>query len=1192
MEMPALSSLRRYFGLSGDDVCRSKANLSTGSPAVPPSQWPKYWVVVGTLVLLVVPAAVLARRGDPPKSRTVTSLPVDSIALVQLGLVDATVRLVEDAQVDKPGPLRFAVPVEVDITPQTAGTWEQLPDGARLWRLRFYSPGATDLNFGFGHYGLPEGATLHVYSESEDYYEGPYTYLDNKPHSQLWLPVVPGDRAVVELYLPFEYKEEPGLRLTHVGTGYRDLLGRLGAPNLKQGTCNIDVICPDGDPWRDEIKSVARYSIGGASLCTGSLIKDVPSSFRHFFLSANHCGVNAGNDSTLVFYWNFESPNCGDLSGGSLGENQTGATFRASKADVDMLLVELDENPESFGVYYSGWDRSGLAPAGSVGIHHPSGDEKAISFNTTALTTVNSCIGSGGTNTHWQVDDWDEGTTEPGSSGSGLWDPATKKIVGHLSGGTASCGNPLGYDCYGKFSVAWGSGGTAASRLKDWLDPLDQGDLMVEGMYPSPTISYVSHQGIDSCATAPLNENGIWEPGETIQVPVEIQGSGDFTNVQGTLTSLTPGVAIIDGTASWPDLVAGVDTFGHPPHFTVALDGGIACFSQADFQLEIIANEGGPFYLNFSNLVGASLISDTPLALVDLATTTSLLEVTKDVTLTDVNVLVDIDHTWVGDLKLTLRSPLGTEVVLLDRPGVPALSFGCDNSNMGITFDDASGFDPEHHCPGTDPWYTGAAAPVQPLSAFNGESLAGTWSLIVSDLAGGDTGTLVDWQLITSPPPVDECIVCEPDDGEPNDTLATATPVACPLTATGLTIAPLGDVDFYSFVVTGGTFATFDIDASEIGSTLNPVLGLFDFGGTPISLSDDNPAPGEPFTLDSYLEATLPAGTFFVGVTSFADFDFNGGGDAFTTGTYTLNLGCSPKPGPGRLLGSTANDASLIDVDTSSGAGTFRAPHGTFGNVTEIEMRLDGVLFGSTSSNIITIDPMTGTETLVGTHTFGAVNGMEFVGSTLYGIYVPGPVDPSQLVTINQGTGALTFIGLTGFSSMGGLAYDPISETMYASEAGVAGGSRLFTIDLGTGAATAVGAVGFDDIAALEFGPDGLLYAGVGGGGGDPNAGSLMTIDPTTGAGTLVGPTGFTRLSGLAFAHGSCESGIDLFGQVIDSTVTFSSIADVKLGSGLRLATGSDVTIISATGTEFRDGFVAESSSTMTVQGDLSLTCP
>ena len=103
---------------------------------------------------------------------------------------------------------------------------------------------------------------------------------------------------------------------------------------------------------------------------------------------------------------------------------------------------------------------------------------------------------------------------------------------------------------------------------------------------------------------------------------------------------------------------------------------------------------------------------------------------------------------------------------------------------------------------------------------------------------------------------------------------------------------------------------------------------------------------------------------------------------------------------------------------------------------------------------------------------------------------------------------------------------------------------------------------------------------------------SEAELNSINSAGTLVGATGFTRLSGLAFSHGGCESGIDLFGQVIDSTVTFSSIADVKAGSGLRLASGSDVTIISATGTEFRPGFIAESGSTLTVGADPGLTCP
>src|SRR5262249_8372714 len=137
----------------------------------------------------------------------------------------------------------------------------------------------------------------------------------------------------------------------------------------------------------------------------------------------------------------------------------------------------------SFRVYYAGWERSGQAPAGAVGIHQPNGDEKAISFSTTTLTTINSCIGSGGTSTHWEVF-WSQGVTEPGSSGSGIWNPATHGLVGTLSGGDSDCTTPTLPDCYGKFSVAWASGTAASSRLRDWLDPQSTGVTNVSGVDP------------------------------------------------------------------------------------------------------------------------------------------------------------------------------------------------------------------------------------------------------------------------------------------------------------------------------------------------------------------------------------------------------------------------------------------------------------------------------------------------------------------------------------------------------------------------------------------------------------------------------------------------------------------------------------------------------------------------------------
>lgn len=264
-----------------------------------------------------------------------------------------------------------------------------------------------------------------------------------------------------------------------------------------------------------------------------------------------------------------------------------------------------------------------------------------------------------------------------------------------------------------------------------------------------------------------------------------------------------------------------------------------------------------------------------------------------------------------------------------------------------------------------------------------------------------------------------------------------------------------------------------------------------------------------------------------------------------------------------RLLGSTGNRGmSLIEIDPDTAAAEFIAPLGAFGPVTEIERRDDGVIFGATgggSSAIITIDPVTGSETLVGFHSFGAVQGLEFVGSTLYGTYISFPGNPSALVIVDQATGSLTTIGPTGFSNIGGLAYDEGSGTMYGvTSGGVA--SQLVTIDLVTGSATPVGLVGFTDVASLEFHQDGTLYAGIGG--NSPAAGSLIVIDTHSGGGTLVGPTGFPALSGLAFLpspQGSVRLNREIYNCADVATV---SVVDTDL----RGTVSVDVTITTSGG--------------------------
>lgn len=491
----------------------------------------------GAILIFSTALPAAARLGSPPQSLQRPVLPIAAIQKLVLPPTDIQAEMAADEKNGAAAPLRFAVTHAVTVTPETGGTWEQLTNG-RLWRWHVQSAGATDLNLGFTRFWLPDGATFHVISETESYYQGPYTARDNKPHGQLWTPVIPGDRAIIELFVPTTARQKPQLVLGHIGAGYRNLFHKQNqtATPEAEANCNIDVVCPIAGPWSNEIRSVAVYTLNGAWTCSGTLIADVAGDFRSYFLTANHCEVNTDNAPTMVVYWNYQSTNCGPHGPGSLAQNQSGATFRAGKTDVDFTLVELDEMPDpSFRVFYSGWDRSGVAPGGGVGISHPQCDVKAICFSSNALTTVDSCIGSGGTNTHWQVV-WYLGITEPGSSGSGIWDPATHLLVGTLSGGAVACSNPSYPDCYGKFSLEWNSGSSSADRLADWLDPQATGATNVAGLDPANT-SILVPAGTSLVSESYFPTNGAIDPGETVTVSFALENYGGVatSNLVATL---------------------------------------------------------------------------------------------------------------------------------------------------------------------------------------------------------------------------------------------------------------------------------------------------------------------------------------------------------------------------------------------------------------------------------------------------------------------------------------------------------------------------------------------------------------------------------------------------------------------------------------------------------------------------------
>jgi hypothetical protein len=233
-------------------------------------------------------------------------------------------------------------------------------------------------------------------------------------------------------------------------------------------------------------------------------------------------------------------------------------------------------------------------------------------------------------------------------------------------------------------------------------------------------------------------------------------------------------------------------------------------------------------------------------------------------------------------------------------------------------------------------------------------------------------------------------------------------------------------------------------------------------------------------------------------------------------------LAASSAQGASVLLGSD-QFGSLFGVDVGTAVATpIGLMPGTL--ATEIEYSLaTGTLYAEETNGgagLHTIDPSTGASLGTVTHPFGALNGLEFVGSVLYGTFITGPGLPSDLVTVDAATGALTTIGATGFGPISGLAFHPGSGLMYGVTAGGAL-ANLVTINLLTGAGTLVApvctaAACLDHIGSIEFAADGMLYGGL-----SQNASSLanwlIQIDRTTGLATPIGDTGFS-ITGLTDA--------------------------------------------------------------------------
>lgn len=530
--------------------------------------------------IFLVSASGWAQAHKPPKSFVNKVKEVDMIDTVEMHFDPLSLPMNQEERV---GPKHVAQPMQLNLSMDDAGTWETLPDGGTLWRLRVNSLNAHFLSYKFSRFALPEGAELYFVSAYRDFQVGPFTHRHNQATGRFGSPVIAGDAAIIELYLP-QGSCAVELTLESVSHGFKNALGMGGFPyrqtpealekqrgmqQLLSGTrakpgnfdCQRDINCPEGADYQNEKRAVSE-GYDGAYVCSGQLINNVRQDNRYLYLTAGHCGWYE-DPSTMSYYWNYENTGCG-TNDYPEWTYSTGSTdlYHVDTNDDDINLLELHgtDLEGQYNIYFMGWNRGSSVPSSSAMISHPDDKPKQIVLRYSPIIdcAVGSCSGGWGDN-FWRVTSWDVGVDEGGSSGGGLMDQ-NHLVVGTLTGGVGTDCDDFAWDEFYKLSAAW-------TQLQPFLDPDNTGAMLVAGKDGSIIVNgpATNPSPADGATDVAIDATLSWTAGagsDSSDVYFGTNpnpGAGEFQGNQ-TGTTFDPGTLAYDTTYYWRvDAVSGQD---------------------------------------------------------------------------------------------------------------------------------------------------------------------------------------------------------------------------------------------------------------------------------------------------------------------------------------------------------------------------------------------------------------------------------------------------------------------------------------------------------------------------------------------------------------------------------------------------------------------------------------------------------
>ena len=327
--------------------------------------------------------------------------------------------------------------------------------------------------------------------------------------------------------------------------------------------------------------------------------------------------------------------------------------------------------------------------------------------------------------------------------------------------------------------------------------------LLASGAVPSAVLTLGTVTAAETETTG--NNNASVDPGETASLTVQLlnlAGAAPATAVSATLEASSPHVTITSGSVTYPDIVVGGSATSTAPFefslspdadcgeiveltMTVTYAGG-ASSSQTFLAPDRHREPGRADLLQLHRPTGADPgrcrdrsagdhghgaprgeRAHRPHLRPDRSASTAPLPLPSR------SATVGLDHGFVGDLVITLTSPSGTTVTLVNR--LSAGSHGGHNF-FDTVLDDAATISIQAPT-NVDP-FTGTFKPNDPLAAFDGEDPNGTWTLGVTDFFIGESGSVRAFSLVVT---AASCLGCS---------VITVSPTSLPAGTIGANVQP------------------------------------------------------------------------------------------------------------------------------------------------------------------------------------------------------------------------------------------------------------------------------------------------------------------------------------------------------------------------------------------------------------------